>query len=573
MNEIYTVSGNKVKFTNSDYIATGGEGILYAKGSLVYKIYIDPGKIIPASKVQELNKLLDKDNILKPINEVHNDKGVYVGFTMKRVSDTSPLCKLFTNDFRKANNVTPSMICNLVERLLDDINYIHKKKCLIVDCNEFNFLVEDKTFKIPYFIDVNSYQTPSFPATAIMPNIRDYHTKTFSDLTDWFSFAIIACQLFIGIHPFKGRHPNFKQNDFVERMKKNISIFNKDVTVPAATRDFGLIPNEYKKWFIKLFEKGERVPPPSLAGIMQIAPQIVIVQSTNTVDINLISEYNSDIRKVFSYNGNIAVVAGNELYLNKLFLFTSTDPDIQISFYNNFMIIVENDNGLDFKSIRLKPIKVKQVGNQYTNIKASNKFVSDNKIYITYDNKFLELQVTDMGEQVIVSTANGVVREFLSNSSKVFDGVIYQDTLGFPYLLIPYRNKKNIPCCMIKAFNELKGYKIISGKNDLGVCMIIGFDGNKYDKFIFKFDDDYEKYSCRIINDISYMELNFVTLDNGIVAHISDDEELEIFSKSPNQDKLRIVKDPQIKTDVTLYKSGVTVMFTKGNKLFSMKLK
>jgi hypothetical protein len=194
-------------------------------------------------------------------------------------------------------------------------------------------------------------------------------------------------------------------------------------------------------------------------------------------------------------------------------------------------------------------------------------------MYITYDDKFLELEASDVGENIIFSTAYGVVREYLSNSSQVFDGVIYQDTLGVPYLLIPYRNKKNIPCCMIKAFNELKGYKIISGKNDLGVCMIIGFDGNKYDKFIFKFDEDYEKYSCIVINDITYMDLNFVTLENGIVAHISEDGELEIFSKRPDQDKLRIVKDPQIKTNMTLYKNGVQVLVAIDKKLFSLKLK
>ena len=502
-----------------------------------------------------------------------DSKGVYIGFTMNRVDNTSPLCKLFTNDFRKANSVSPTIICNLVDRLLDDINYIHKKKCLIVDCNEFNFLVENKTFKVPYFIDVNSYQTPSFPATAIMPSIRDYHSQTFSELTDWFSFAIVACQLFVGIHPFKGKHPNFKINDFVERMKKNISIFNKDVTVPSATRDFGLIPNEYQKWFIRLFEKGERVPPPALAGLMNIAPKVVIVQSSNTLDITLIKDFSLEIKNVFSHNGNCVVIAENVIYFNGNQIHTTNDPNVQISFLHDTVIIMEENNALDFKAIDIRTLKYRSGINQYYKSKISNKFVSDNKMYITSDDKFLELEATSIGDNIIVSTAFGVVREYLSNSSKVFDGVIYQDTLGVPYLLIPYRNKKNIPCCMIKAFNELKGYKIISGKNDLGVCMIIGFDGNKYDKIIFKFDEDYCNYSCRVVSDITYMDLNFVTLENGIIAHIAEDGELEIFSKRPDQDKLRIVKDPQIKTNMTLYKNGVNVLVAVANKLFSLKLK
>jgi hypothetical protein len=521
----------------------------------------------------ELNTLLDKDNILKPIDPILNSKDIYIGFTMTRVQDTHPLCKLFTNDFRKTNGITEAIIPDLVERMQKDIHYIHSKKCLIVDCNEFNFLVDGKTYKIPYFIDVNSYQTPSFPPTAIMPNIRDYHSSTFNELTDWYSFGIIACQLFVGIHPFKGRHPKFKQNDFIERMKQNISIFNKDVSVPSATRDFGLIPIEYRKWFERVFEKGERVPPPAIAGTMTIAPTVVIVRSSDNLTFDLLREFKSDIVGFYSHNSEYAVITKDKTINIGRKEIQTDDPNAMVMFLeDSSAVIVESKNTLNFRSFEYKFNEFGSVVNQFNNLAISKKFISNNRLFITYDNKFLEVQITDVGETKIASTAYGVVREFLKNSSQVLDGLIYQDTLVVPYLMIPFHNSKNIPCCMIKAFDELKGYKVINGKHDSGVCMIIGFKDNKYDKFIFKFDDSYDKYDLRIINDVSHLDLNFVTLENGIVAHIQEDGELEIFSKNLAYKKIRLVGNHQIKTSMTLYKLGIKVVFSMGNKLFSMSI-
>ncbi len=244
-------------FSDRDFKCKGGEANLYIRGGIAYKICHNPSIMIPEAKVKEL-QALDSPLIIKPINYIF-DETVLIGFTMKALDDTCvPLVKLFTNGFRDAHNISNDHIIALCQNIKAETQDIHSKNILIVDGNELNYMVEDD-FVTPYFIDVNSWKTPSFPATAIMPSIKDFSTKGFSVLTDWFSFAIISFQLFIGMHPFGGIVDGFKKKDLAGRIKANVSILNPKVTVPAAARDFSLIPAAYMDWYFKLFEKGERI--------------------------------------------------------------------------------------------------------------------------------------------------------------------------------------------------------------------------------------------------------------------------------------------------------------------------
>ena len=158
---MYHIQGKnkKVKFTQNDFVAKGGEGSIYRRGNVIYKIYEDPLKMIPEAKIKELNTVND-NNIIKPIDIILDPSNTIVGFTMRYVKGEA-LCKLFTNDFRNRNNITEDMIIELVENIKNSTYKIHESKCLIVDGNEFNYMVDD-SFIVPYFIDINSWQTPSF---------------------------------------------------------------------------------------------------------------------------------------------------------------------------------------------------------------------------------------------------------------------------------------------------------------------------------------------------------------------------------------------------------------------------
>lgn len=77
----------------------------------------------------------------------------------------------------------------------------------------------------------------------------------------------------------------------------------------------------------------------------------------------------------------------------------------------------------------------------------------------------------------------------------------------------------------------------------------------------------------RVITDIKPESLNFVTLDSGLCVCLTEDETLELFFAAKGSNKSRVVSDPVLSGEMRLYKKGGKIVFTKGDKLFSLSLK
>ena len=216
-------SNHAIQLNKNNFVASGGEGSIYTHSGTALKIYSNPKDVIPYAKIQELSAITNF-NVIKPEKLVLGSHNIPIGYTMKHVSNTYALCQLFPKAFRDREGLTTEVVLKLVQRMQSTITDMHKiKGLLIVDLNEMNFLV-DKKFKEVYFIDVDSYKTEHFPPTAIAEAIRDYHSNSFNHLTDWFSFAILSFQMFVGIHPYKGKHPSIK--GIKDRMLANIPVFH-----------------------------------------------------------------------------------------------------------------------------------------------------------------------------------------------------------------------------------------------------------------------------------------------------------------------------------------------------------
>lgn len=560
----YFIQGKgEINLNQNDFMAEGGEGKIFSKNKTVYKIYTDLSKMIPISKFQELS-VLDLPNIIRPKDLILDKNKKMQGFTMDLVDGVS-LCKLFTNDFRDRNKITPQNIKKLVENMIETILFIHDKKCLLVDGNEMNYLVDNNNFETPYFIDVNSYQTPSFPATVIMPSIRDYNCSTFSTLTDWFSFAIVSFQLFVGIHPFKGKHPSYKPNQLVDRMKNNVSVFNKEVKLPATCRDFSYIPDEFRDWYINLFEKGNRTNPPKVIGIINISQvKSKIIQTTDNFELQFHSQYDEKIVKVKFYNMMKVVTTTNQILINKL-NYRVSDSNIDVVFSENMLnpIFVKLENN------RLVLFNVKKQEQIKTEIECSEKIIIENTIFVKFEGNLIEISLKEFSDKIIPSIKH--VWNIMPKSSQMLKGLIYQNVLGKSYLVIPKPEPVKNSSCQILYIPELDGYRVIDGKYENGVCMIIGNKNNIYDKIIIKFDGD--KYTTRILSDVDLNSINFVVLDNGICVSINEDEEIEIFSNNINSTSINIIRDPDIDSSMNLCKDGVKVCFFKDQELYTLTMK
>jgi len=559
------VNGKKIDLLAKEFVSKGGEGSIYHKDDLAFKIYDDLSKMIPEAKIKELEEL-DKPNIVRPLDIIFDSSKAIVGFTMDWLGDeTNALCKLFTNSFRDANGITIDQTTELVENIKNTIFFIHNKNFLMVDGNEFNYLV-GKDFITPYFIDVNSYQTPNFHATAIMPSIRDWSAKTFTTLSDWFSFAIVSFQLFVGIHPFKGNHPKYSRNDFEKRTIDNVSVFHKGVSLPPTVRDFNLIPSSYKDWYYKLFEKGERKEPPTLPGKSQVI-QIVasIVQSSNNFEITLLREFKDELLFYGVIYGIPVAKTIKEIYVSKTNYRTTLDTELLFAMPGLIPILVKiEDNKLKYHSLK-EGYKLKEL-----DLECSDRMIVNNILYIKNSEKLIEIEFNEMSGNII--PAIKTVWTIEPNSSKLFSNVVVQSVLGKAYVAIPLPKLGQRSSFIIKAIPELDKYRIVDAKYDNKVVMFIGYQNGDYFKIIVIFDDDYNKYKIRLI-PTDYIPLNFITLDNGVVVSINDDSSIEIFTNRIDKDDIKKIKDPEINTSMRLFKDGMTVMFVSGNKSYKIRMK
>src|SRR3989338_8147782 len=256
-----------ITLRQSDYVATGGEASIYRANATSIKIYTDVGKMLK-DRMPEKMKLLSKirhEYIMAPQGLVLDQKNNPIGFYMPFV-DAEHLARVFTNDFRQRSNFGDEEAKKLVHRMKETVQVAHDHKALMVDPNELNWLVvvKGKGGPEPRVIDVDSWSLGSWPPKVIMPSIKDWHSKGFSVLTDWFAWGIITFQIFVGIHPYKGTVNGYQRDDLEKRMKNNGSVFTPNIGLAHSVRDFNLIPGTLLDWYMAVFQHGERSEPPSV---------------------------------------------------------------------------------------------------------------------------------------------------------------------------------------------------------------------------------------------------------------------------------------------------------------------
>jgi len=558
--------GASVDLNQKHFLAAGGEGKIYVKDGLVYKV-CEPGKMIPDGKIQEL-MILDRPNIIRPQDVLIDSKQNPVGYTMRYCPDSYVLCQLFTKAFRNRNNITPDMMLKLVRNMQETIQFIHRKNTLLVDLNEMNFL-SDQAFTEIFFIDVNSYQTPHYPALAIMDSIRDRHCNNhFTENTDWFSFGIVAFQMLIGIHPFKGKHPSFTDAHTAldGRMKSNISIFNKQVTYPTgACQPLTVIPDVYRQWFEAVFDQGKRLPPPSdlIAAIQIIAPIIKKIAGSNNFDIMDLFDFEDEIVSVFNFGGRELVATNKKLFIDRREKtnFTPT-PDMKICFTPKSLrpiaASIENRKLKLMDLVDNKPLQ--------TILSADKLFVVDGRLYVLHGSQILEMQFMEIGTNTVVSS--NVVGTVLESGTQLHDGVIVQNLFDSHYISVFPASKE----CRQIALRALDGYRLIEAKYERGLLMAVAVDNKtgKYDRFIFWFDNKWNPQHT-IIKDITFTGLNFTVLDNGVCIMINEDEVVEIFRVADPTTRKEI-DDPIVESDMELCSKGSQTMFTRGGKLYSFSM-
>ncbi|KKM20096.1 hypothetical protein LCGC14_1649010 [marine sediment metagenome] len=555
------IQGKKKVVTLSDtkdYITQGGEGTIYIKQGTVYKVYHDRKKMIPEAKMQELQNL-DRPNIIKPDNILLDSKNNHIGFTMREVPRSVPLCKLFVTNYWAKKGITMDIVAHLLEQMKDTISFIHGNACLIVDGNEFNYITDD-VFGVPYFIDVDSYQTPLHRAPSLHPNIKDWHTKGFSEQTDWFAFAIVSFQLITGIHPFKGKHPDFTKHDLEGRMKANLSILGPKVSYPPAVRSpENTIPQGYMHWYHETFEEGGRSKPPNCSW--SIGPIIVkqqVIGSGDHFDITRIARFDKDIiyYRLDAHNEVVKFKNGSTIINQK-----EITQDI-----HQEVILTERSKTPILVSIKGKKLDI--VGG--LNLDAQDMMVVDDYLFIKNLNRLVGIRFTEMQSGEIVPAID-IDTYIMPKATELFSGVVYQNVLGKPYFKLLVKDGNSMRLYEFSIL-ELEGHKILDARYENQV-LVLTTHKKTYHRVIIRRELYKDKYDIRFIDDIDYTPINFVTLDSGVVIMIHDDDSIELFTNTPNNSKSKLFTKSGLNSSMRLCRDRNDVMVISGNEVYKIKMK
>ena len=572
---VQTRGGPEVSLGTRNFVAEGGEGKIYALGDTGYKIYHDPAKAIPIGKIQELGRIPDP-SVIKPEEAVYGRARnsvpgtplrktfSHVGHTFRFIRDAWTLCQLFPRSFREREGFDHKMAVKLVQGIQGGVKAVHSAGILIVDLNEMNFLVS-KDFAGAYFTDVDSYQTPQYPATAIMASVRDPLVRgvDFTELSDWFSFAVVSFQVFVGIHPFKGKHPTVKGIE--ERMRAGISVFDSQVRIPKAAYGFDVIPSAYRDWYEAMFVKGRRdFPPEGVVAQIIVRPVVRRISSGDHFTIEDLNTFSESIRSVFHGGNHVVVHAGNEVFVNLRSVGT-WDSAIVVGFTPRSGRPVVAQLDPKTRGLYLTDAGTKKTIS--TVLRADEIMSCGETIYVRSRDKVLEVILTETGSNVVAGTR--LAANVLENASRLFEGVVFQSLLGEPNVsLFPEPGT-----CYQVMVPELKGHKVVQAKYDGGVLMVLAVEGATYHRYVFRFDERFNKYDVRKVEDVTPAGLNFVTLDSGVCVCLDEEERLELFSNRKGSVSVKTVEDPVLGGDMRLLKHHGQVRFFRGKTLYSMRMK
>lgn len=408
-----------------------------------------------------------------------------------------------------------------------------------------------------------------------MDSVRDRHcdyTKKENDEnTDWFSWGVLACQMLVGIHPYKGKHPNFeslpKDQRLDARMKNNVSIFNPDATVPKVCEPFDSIPKALRDWFVAVFDKGVRTPPPAdfEAVVAIVAARIKQIVGSDLFEINELQSFSEEIVRVCSTDTISVVVTEKSLHVGNT-AYPLPTPDVKLAFSPTqdrpvaFWLDGETLNALDV----IKQEKIIQAAT------GSGLMECDGRVYVQNGTHVIEQKLQELGGKIrIIPSIVGRVLD-VPGATQIFDGVILQNMLGtFHASLFPESGK-----CFQIRLKEPQEYRVVDARYENNVLVIVGVKQGQYDRFVFRFDGKtFKNYDVRITDNITYTGLNFTVADQGIAVLLNDEEKLEAFSNSMSSSSVKVMDDDALEADMKFFHKGTKILFAKGKKLFTIKMK
>jgi hypothetical protein len=249
-----------VELEESALLAEGGQGRVYGLGARAYKIAFDPSTALDPAKLAVL-AAIPSDAIVRPQASIRSaPRAAPIGHTMARIERAVPWMQLVPRSAKQRLGIDRDAALELCARLQALVSCVHAHGIAIVDLSAGNVLVDVRRQQ-PFLIDLDSAQTPGFPATAITPQIADpLASGRFGAASDWFAFAVLSFELLVGVHPYRGTHPSVVGLE--ARMAAGLSVLDSAVRVPPVGEDPRTLPAALLRHFEETFAHRHRGPAP-----------------------------------------------------------------------------------------------------------------------------------------------------------------------------------------------------------------------------------------------------------------------------------------------------------------------
>ncbi|MEC7985818.1 MAG: hypothetical protein VX278_11690 [Myxococcota bacterium] len=523
--KIKRVNGQLESLGQQHFVTEGGEGAIYTKAGVGFKIYHSPENCISASKVLELSHV-NEPNFLRPLSRIWNLRGDPIGYEMQFVDQTVSLTRLISNGFKKKHRLDTTQIYQILMQISELMNRVHAKSIHIVDLHSDNILIS-RDFQTVYFVDVDSYQTPMHPATAQLDLIRDPLATSWNEKSDRYAFAILAVQLLMGIHPFKGKHPQIK--GIKNRMQAGISVFHSSVSLPPSCFLPSSIEPVLRQWFIDTLEKGQRAPVPQRV----LSQRTVFTQPSadpvlsQRVQSRALCDVEESIL-LHAYQGGRRILVGPEYCFIDGVKHCPT-PGIPLSIVANpSPILVFKDGGT---------LGIFDIAGQ-RKIESSCAFqemdCSGNRMYGVLGDKLVQLTFHQTGAGIWLSYQ--VVSTVMRYASSLFEGVLIQNILGSMYVSL-LRGRDGVVQVLVP---ELKGAKIVEARFRHRLLIVNRLERGVYRQDTILFSADFCSYDYQTAVTESFESLNFVAMPNGVSVHLLYDGRLVLRSPMRGEASKRI---------------------------------
>jgi hypothetical protein len=568
--KVFVRGQGTVALEPDDFVARGGQASVYAKGDVAFKLFTDPTTMVPVGKLQELAAITEPD-VVRPDALVQDPlTGRAVGYTMRYLRDARPLCQLVPPSFRTRHGIDGAMTLRIVERLRALFLAVHQGGALVVDANDMNFLV-DAAFERVFAIDTDSYQTRTYPASAITPSICDPlalasdGTPSFSEGSDWFAFAVLAFQLFVGAHPYRGTHPDART--LSERMRRKLSAFDASVALPPSALPTDAIPEPYRSYLESVLQGGERGAPPDrhpsrLPTAHRLA-RLATASATASQGLSLepVATLPSPVRAVLEANDGSAVVECDDgLYAlggRDLARVAPSPRVIALSpRHARPVAAIARAGGITLHDLT-SGLELEAPG------RIEDVTLGGGRLVARIGDALVELGLHELGATVIVTPR--VLARVLPRATRLFEGVAVQSLLGATYLSLLGGSRG----CRQLRVPELDGVRVIDARADRNVVVALVANGDRRDRIVVRVSESDGSHDVRWSRDVEPELPEIVVLDSGVGICRAEGTKLEVFAAEPRSLSLRTVDDPRL-PELRLARHGGSALAFRGDVVYRL---